>query len=214
MPTITGTAGNDTLTGTSGADTINGLGGNDTIVGSGGGDTLDGGDGNDVLFSAEQSPYGPLITPVLDTGTEIDVLHGGTGDDLIFAGYGDTVDGGDGFDTAYLSFLAAPAGVTLDMTAATHVIGPQAVVAQLESTALRQRRLVVHHGNGGPPGADEVGVVPRDAQVRVQTDSHPSADGSVGGEEVEVPRLAPQLLEPRIVAAFVAREDIGHEGRR
>jgi len=123
MPTITGTAGNDTLTGTSGADTINGLGGDDTIVGSGGGDTLDGGDGNDVLFSAEQSPYGPLITPVLDTGTEIDVLHGGTGDDLIFAGYGDTVDGGDGFDTAYLSFLAAPAGVTLDMTAATHVIG-------------------------------------------------------------------------------------------
>jgi Ca2+-binding RTX toxin-like protein len=130
MPTINGTAGADMLNGTSGADTINGLGGNDTIVGSGGGDTIDGGDGNDVLFSAEQSPYGPLLTPVLDTGTEIDVLHGGTGDDLIFAGYGDTVDGGDGFDTAYLSFLAAPAGVTLDMTSATHVIGGATIAVE------------------------------------------------------------------------------------
>jgi len=104
--------------------------GNDTLEGSGGADTLDGGDGNDVLFSAEQSPYGPLISPVLDTGAEIDILHGGTGDDLIVAGYGDTVDGGDGFDSAYLSFLAAPSGVSLDMTAPTHVIGGATIAVE------------------------------------------------------------------------------------
>jgi Ca2+-binding RTX toxin-like protein len=126
MPVINGTSGADTLIGSSGDDTINGLGGNDILVGSGGGDTLDGGDGNDILFSAEQSPTfgGDLnIPPVFDTGTEVDTLLGGTGDDVLFAGYGDNVDGGAGQDTVFLSFLGAPAGVTLDMTAATHVIG-------------------------------------------------------------------------------------------
>jgi hypothetical protein len=49
MPTINGTAGDDTLNGTSSDDAINGLAGNDTLSGGNGNDTLAGGTGNDVL---------------------------------------------------------------------------------------------------------------------------------------------------------------------
>ena len=104
MATINGTIGNDTLTGTSGADSINGIDGNDTIAGSGGADTLDGGEGNDTPYWGEQSPpFGqftgnPNSPPLLDTGTDVDNLRCGDGDDLLFAGYGDSVDGGAGQD--------------------------------------------------------------------------------------------------------------------
>lgn len=56
MPTIMGTAGNDTLVGASpdffgsgGDDLIDALGGDDTIAGGGGRDTISGGDGDDIV---------------------------------------------------------------------------------------------------------------------------------------------------------------------
>lgn len=49
VPTLLGTAGNDTLTGTAGTDIIHGLGGNDRINGLGGNDIICGGSGADVL---------------------------------------------------------------------------------------------------------------------------------------------------------------------
>jgi Ca2+-binding RTX toxin-like protein len=51
MPTITGTAGNDTLVGTAGIDQINGLGGDDVFNGPfGSADIIDGGDGTDGVY--------------------------------------------------------------------------------------------------------------------------------------------------------------------
>ena len=50
MPTINGTAGNDTLNGTIDDDIINGLDGNDTIYGDAGRDTIDGGAGDDTIL--------------------------------------------------------------------------------------------------------------------------------------------------------------------
>ena len=47
-----------------------------------------------------------------------------------------------------------------------------------------------------PLGAAHHGVVPARLQVRVQPDPDPPADRAVGRAEVEVPRLAPQLLGP------------------
>jgi len=128
--TLVGTAGNDTISGLGGDDTISGLAGNDILAGNAGADTIDGGDGNDTLYSGDISPAftsplggGSWTPPLLDTGTQVDTLKGGAGDDTIFAGYGDNVDGGDGYDTLYISFQGATAGIHFDMNLATQVIG-------------------------------------------------------------------------------------------
>jgi Ca2+-binding RTX toxin-like protein len=108
----TGDSGDNIFTGGSDAD---------TIAGGAGADTLSGGGGNDRIFSASLSPgfnrpyFGnPWTAPVLDIGTEHDVLDGGSGSDELFAGYGDSVDGGTDFDTLYISFQGATSGVTVD----------------------------------------------------------------------------------------------------
>jgi len=116
---FSGGPGDDTYTGTPGADTINGNGGNDKLSGGAGGDTINGGDGNDFLASylPDTNFYYPGQDPhpiSLDQYTEHDTLLGGNGNDVIAAGYGDTVDGGDGSDTLYLNLLGASAGVTVD----------------------------------------------------------------------------------------------------
>ena len=120
---IAGTEGDDTIVGTSGNDLIDGLGGNDTLAGAGGGDTIDGGEGNDALFSGTLSPNwnNPSAAPILDVGTEIDVLRGMAGDDVLFAGYGDSADGGANYDTLFISFRGASAGITANF--ATLVAG-------------------------------------------------------------------------------------------
>jgi len=130
-----GTAGDDRLIGTTGNDQLSGLGGNDTLIGGEGADTLDGGDQGDWLYSGAESPTfkfptqnSPAILPVLDTGAEVDSLLGGAGDDRLFAGYGDNVDGGtdgpSGYgDRLFISFLAAPSGITADFRLQTQVIG-------------------------------------------------------------------------------------------
>ena len=78
-----------------------------------------------------------------------------------------------------------------------------------------QRHLVVDDGDGRPAGAADEGVVPGAGPVRVQAEADPAADRAVGGGEVEVPRLAPQLLGAGLVPALVGRIDggaLGHVG--
>src|SRR5437588_7923916 len=53
VPTIMGTAGDDTITGTPGADVIMGRFGNDTIDGGGGDDVICGGPGEDKISGGE-----------------------------------------------------------------------------------------------------------------------------------------------------------------
>ena len=131
MATFNGSSGNDIYTGgidgdlisgNGGDDTLSGNAGMDTISGDAGADRIDGGDDNDVLFAGARwtgfSVYsnGPEFPAVLDTGTEVDTLIGGNGSDYIFAGYGDHVDGGDGFDLLYLSLKGATSGITADFS--------------------------------------------------------------------------------------------------
>jgi len=117
---FSGGPGDDTYTGTPGADTASGNGGNDRLYGGAGADTLDGGDGNDFLVSHALSanwPAGAWINPggsSADTFTDHDVLTGGAGDDMIFSGYGDTVDGGSGSNLLYINLGGATSGVTVD----------------------------------------------------------------------------------------------------
>ena len=70
MPTITGTAGNDSLTGTTASDLIQALAGNDILDGLSGADTLEGGDGDDIFF-------------VDDAGDQVVERLGG-GSDLVY----------------------------------------------------------------------------------------------------------------------------------
>jgi Ca2+-binding RTX toxin-like protein len=86
-----GTDRNDTLYGTNGPDVLLGRGGNDTLYGRGGNDVLEGGTGNDVLYG----------------GLGRDIERGGPGNDRIYArdGRRDVVDGGPGFDEAWVDRL-------------------------------------------------------------------------------------------------------------
>ena len=108
------------------------------------------------------------------------------------------------------------------------VLGPQTMAADLERRRLRQGHLLVDDRHRRAPGTADHGVVPAGprprpggTEVRVQPDADPAADRAVGRAEVEVPRLAPQLLRPRVVAALVGlrhrgaiRHGLGHGGRR
>jgi VCBS repeat-containing protein len=90
---VYGGGGNDQITGGSGDDNLWGGVGNDTLVGN---------DGNDLLVG--------------DLGA--DSLSGGAGNDRLYIDSDDTfIDGGDGFDAAY---IATGTGVTLNM-ATTHL---------------------------------------------------------------------------------------------
>ncbi len=151
MATFTGTSGADTFTGGAGGDTADGNGGNDSLsggggdslssaggadlAGNGGADTIDGGAGNDLLYSADRSPpfrephlfgFPALPLALLDTGTEVDVIRAGDGNDQIFAGYGDHVDGGANAgvgDRLYLSLLGSPSGLSINFGEPTLTIG-------------------------------------------------------------------------------------------
>jgi Ca2+-binding RTX toxin-like protein len=115
---FTGGVDNDTIAGNGGNDTLSGGGGDDRIGGGTGADIIHGDDGNDDLYSFDISPAfngsPSSSTLLLDTGSEVDWLYGGAGDDRLFAGYGDNVDGGSGLDTLYISVMGASSGVTVD----------------------------------------------------------------------------------------------------
>jgi Ca2+-binding RTX toxin-like protein len=127
--TISGLAGNDTISGLGGDDTLAGNDGNDTLAGGDGADTIDGGDGFDIIYSDNASPAfnDYYSAPLLDRGSEVDTITGGAGNDAIFAGYGDNVDGGPndyyGGDTLYISFQGATSGISFDLNLDTQVIG-------------------------------------------------------------------------------------------
>jgi hypothetical protein len=86
-----GTSRADTLNGTSANDVLRGGGGNDTLHGRGGNDIVDGGIGNDRAWG--------------EPGR--DSIIGGAGNDRLHArdGQRDTLNGGPGFDEAWVDRL-------------------------------------------------------------------------------------------------------------
>jgi serralysin len=92
--------------GGSGADTIIGNSASNGLAGGAGADTLIGADGDDILSADAATSF--------DNGTTVDELYGGAGNDFIFSGFGDIVDGGEGFDTVGLSYVGASAGIDGD----------------------------------------------------------------------------------------------------
>jgi Ca2+-binding RTX toxin-like protein len=78
---VDGEEGNDDLRGGMGNDTLLGGLGDDLLFGEEGDDTLDGGPGDDLR---------------LDGGPGVDVIHGGKGNDRLFAGFRSGGGGGEG----------------------------------------------------------------------------------------------------------------------
>jgi Ca2+-binding RTX toxin-like protein len=117
--TLTGNDAANVIDGGVGDDSLSGGEGDDILVGGTGSDTLTGGGGSDRLFShVETAGFGyPYTGASLDTFAETDMLSGGAGDDFLLAGYGDSVDGGAGWDSLYISFQGASAGVEADFRA-------------------------------------------------------------------------------------------------
>jgi Ca2+-binding RTX toxin-like protein len=121
------------ILGGSGADTVTGSNGIDYLLGGAGADVLHGGAGTDflhgdlsdtaILAALQDDRYD---NPFLDRALDIDTLNGGDGGDVIFAGYGDTVDGGANgadIDTLFVSFLNSPTGLNLDLSAPVLNVG-------------------------------------------------------------------------------------------
>jgi hemolysin type calcium-binding protein len=86
-----GTSKSETLTGTNGNDVLLGRGGNDTLRGRGGNDVIRGGIGNDRLYG----------------GPGRDQFFGEPGNDRLYSrdGRRDTLNGGPGFDEAWVDSL-------------------------------------------------------------------------------------------------------------
>lgn len=82
-PMRIGTSIHDQLRGTDAAELIQGLAGNDTLEGAGGNDSLYGGEGNDLLFAfftyEDQNFDSEWFVRF---GSDIDHLHGGSGNDV------------------------------------------------------------------------------------------------------------------------------------
>ena len=86
---LVGGTGNDSLSGGAGNDSLMGGYGNDSLRGGAGTDDLDGNAGNDTIHA--------------DDDDAADFVNGGSGDDLLWLGAGDTASGGDGADAFHLS---------------------------------------------------------------------------------------------------------------
>lgn len=149
---IIGEDGNDVIHGGDDADTINGGTGTDQIWGDAGNDVISGGTGADILNGGDGDDTIASDTVGTgyagdDTGSEVDVVNAGAGNDLVSIGYGDSADGGDGFDTLNLSLAAAPAGVTLDtadLNGKTFSIGGGTVISFERLARLRGSEFADH----------------------------------------------------------------------
>jgi Ca2+-binding RTX toxin-like protein len=123
--TMTGTVEADRLYGYKGNDILSGLGGNDLLRGGDDRDTLNGGDGNDILVG----------------GLKVDILNGNAGDDRLAYDTEDTIDGGIGVDTLYLT----SGGITLNLTtiADTKIIG----IEKIDLTGIGNNFLILNYSD-------------------------------------------------------------------
>lgn len=112
----------DLLLGGDGDDTVQGAEGNDTLSGQAGNDVLLGGAGNDSLLggAGEDTLDGQVGDDTLDGQGGSDTVFGGLGDDtFIFTPGGsgvETINGGDGLNTALVNGTNLADTITIGMT--------------------------------------------------------------------------------------------------
>ncbi|MEM8615410.1 MAG: calcium-binding protein [Pseudomonadota bacterium] len=106
-----------------GIENLTGTAFNDMLIGDDGANILRGGAGNDSLYGAaaliplvantQLDASSALLSSLVDDG-ETDELFGGDGDDRLYAGLYDDVNGGNGTDSLTLTLNALTTGVSLD----------------------------------------------------------------------------------------------------
>ncbi|HEV2747095.1 MAG TPA: hypothetical protein VGW34_07335 [Allosphingosinicella sp.] len=104
------------VSGDDGDDEIRAAGSGNSIAGGAGADILTGDSGADTLVA---SSFSAASSPMPDGGLERDRLSGGGGNDVLWIGYGDDADGGDGNDTVRLSLAGATSGVAFSTAGIT-----------------------------------------------------------------------------------------------
>ncbi|MEQ8900595.1 MAG: calcium-binding protein [Roseovarius sp.] len=204
--------GNDILLGGNSSDVLWGGAGDDTVIGGAGNDLVQGNAGNDVIFGVDidLNSQGAADLALADTdGSSAalpgagddqhgeDTLLGGSGDDDLFAGGGDTATGGLGVDsfvlgdwidagtiatitdfdaaTEALSFVYTDAGgVTPEVTVAPDADGNAVVSLDGEPVALVE-------GAGATLTAADVQLLPRSGG-----DDSAGGPGSLLGDELNV----------------------------
>ncbi|KQN04727.1 hypothetical protein ASE85_06940 [Sphingobium sp. Leaf26] len=129
------------------------------VSGGSGADRLIGDAGSDTLIAGDYLP-GPYYVGSHDMGTERDVLSGDGGDDILWAGWGDSVDGGSGTDRLYYSLGGATAGVALS-TGIFASASPQALGG---GTVQNVERLVELMGSAF---ADRITVATQDSLLTI-----------------------------------------------
>ncbi|EJL22414.1 putative calcium-binding protein, partial [Caulobacter sp. AP07] len=173
---IDGQGGADKLAGGQGADKLLGGDGDDTVFGDQDGDVLAGGAGNDLILGDDYDLQTDDGSDILNGDDGNDILIGGRGDDSLFGGAGDDilvtgvakggltngvalvddihlvdggndkVDGGEGFDTAYLIYAGRSEGVTLDNGASA--ANPIILGGQVTTSMTSIERLYFFGGTG------------------------------------------------------------------
>ncbi len=120
--TLFGGSGSDVLFGGADDDVLNGGSFRDALFGGHGDDTLNGDQGDDLIVAIDFGEDQPDVDNVLNNagpipGIELsaasdgaDVINGGSGDDALFFGAGDTVTGGDGEDVFGIFTDTSPSG--------------------------------------------------------------------------------------------------------
>jgi len=128
---LQGNDGDDLLIGGPGADTLDGGNGFDTVdystssqpvivtLGTAGAQTIGiNGDAAGDLISHVENINGSKFGDILTGNEQVNVIHGGDGDDFIVGGASsDTLSGDNGIDT--ISYLNSTAGVTVDLNLTT-----------------------------------------------------------------------------------------------
>ncbi|MBT0956860.1 Hint domain-containing protein [Alphaproteobacteria bacterium KMM 3653] len=197
---LSGGDGNDIIYGEDGDDMIFGGNGNDTLVGgngddkieaSKGDDVVDGGAGNDDLWGGKGNDVvdGGSGDDVINGGDGADVLNGGDDADTIFAGAGDTVDGGaGGNDHDVLDLTGQGAFYLTDVVEDSNGNGIDGTVIFVDAdgeptgetlTFTEIEEVIGDEVNVGPDAEDDTAEVDEDESVVIDVlanDSDPNGD--------------------------------------
>ncbi len=167
--TIHGNEGNDTITAGAGASDLFGDLGNDTLTGGIGKDRLFGGDGNDTI-----------------KGNPGDTADGGADNDLIIAGRGMAISGGEGIDRLLFDFAGSALPIDIALPD-----GPDGEVASLGTSFNSVERIDIKGGLGNDTlrGNDQANTIRGGAGADVIDGGAGSdvLDAGVGGPAPELP---------------------------
>lgn len=191
---ISGGAGDDEATGDAGADTLSGDAGNDSLQGGAGADSVNGGEGSDTLIG------GSLADPFDGAA---DTLDGGAGLDTLFLSDGDTGTGGADADRFTLSNGETGAVTITDFNPSEDAlvieVAAEGDVAVVSQTVLVEGVLVAFDNGATALLQGLSAAVPASAILFAVAEDAPVEDTMPGDETVPA--------DDPLVSAFTGTDD-------